>query len=46
MDDENCFCPMCEFDNEPIGQLGNKIHYTCRMCGFWYSENKQEQEIK
>lgn len=31
-------CPMCGALDEPIGQLGPRVHFTCRCCGAWFSE--------
>ena len=39
-------CPMCEFDNLPLGVLGSRLHYSCRVCGNEWSETKQAKEIK
>lgn len=39
-------CPMCEFDNLPLGILGSRLHYSCRVCGNEWSETKQAKEIK
>lgn len=33
------FCPECSEENTPIGILGKKIHYNCRYCGLWWSED-------
>lgn len=30
-------CPMCGYENVPMGKLGPRTHYRCRMCGMQYS---------
>ena len=46
VDSEISLCPMCEFNNSPLGELGKKLHYSCRVCGTEWSETKQAKEIK
>lgn len=32
------FCPICDAENGPMGQLGNLVHYRCRQCGMDYNQ--------
>lgn len=35
------YCPACDCLNEPMGGLGNILHFNCRDCGVWYQEKKE-----
>lgn len=37
-------CEMCGEVNAPSGLLGNRIHYSCRACGWWYSTTNDNFE--
>lgn len=37
-------CPVCEHLNPPLGVLGSRIHYRCRLCGIMYSRPKRDYE--
>lgn len=37
-------CPVCNYSNEPMGTLGNRVHYRCRACGLMYSHPKRDYE--
>lgn len=37
-------CPMCSAENAPLGVLGQTVHYSCRMCGWEYSEEIDHEE--
>lgn len=37
-------CPVCDWLNEPMGQLGSRVHYRCRACGMDYSHPIREVE--
>jgi transposase-like protein len=30
-------CPLCKAENEPLGRLGNRVHFSCSFCGMGYS---------
>jgi len=34
-------CPTCNGEGIKLGRLGNLIHYKCRCCGMFFSENAQ-----
>lgn len=36
-------CPCCDAENEPMGQLGAKMHYRCRDCGVVYNGPAQPE---
>lgn len=36
-------CPYCGEVNEPLGKLGNRVHYRCRACGIEYSHSSHEE---
>ncbi len=35
-------CPVCGEVNGPIGKLGRLLHFCCRACGMWYSQEEEE----
>lgn len=37
-------CPECGACNAPMGTLGFTIHYSCRMCGWAYSEDNDDEQ--
>ena len=36
-------CPMCQVENLPMGQIGTSIHFSCRDCGWWWSEEMENE---
>jgi len=34
-------CPMCSGEGQPLGQLGNLMHYRCRNCGMQFSQEAE-----
>lgn len=36
-------CPACGELNDAMGRLGDKWHYCCRACGFWYYSTVKEK---
>lgn len=35
-------CPMCSAETWPMGSLGWRLHYTCRLCGWvWFKDIPQ-----
>ena len=40
--DDGLDCPQCAACNAPIGVLGSLIHYSCRMCGWDYSDKEKD----
>jgi tRNA(Ile2) C34 agmatinyltransferase TiaS len=35
------FCPVCDAESAPMGQLGNRLHYRCRACGMMWSTSAE-----
>lgn len=38
------YCPLCQSENYPIGWIGTSIHYSCRDCGWWWSEEMENED--
>jgi hypothetical protein len=38
-------CEQCNEFNYPMGRLGMTNHYSCRYCGFWWSEKVSIDEV-
>lgn len=43
-DENTSECPMCGYENVPMGNLGPRTHYRCRMCGMDYSHEGPGRE--
>lgn len=41
---QESLCPGCEFEQQPIGILGDLLHYNCRLCDLWWSEPREEEK--